>query len=258
MKSTAKMADQNTPSLTGKVAVITGGGGGIGFAAAQRLAGLGAQCVLAGRRSADDLQALCSTLPGAGHIGLTVDIGDSHTILAMRDRVSAAFGKTDILVNSAGFTKVVPHANLDGLDDALIDQMFAINFRGVFATIRAFAPMLKASGAGFVANLSSIAATTGVGSNLAYCAVKAATDSMTKTLARVLAPDVRIMSISPGVVDTQFVPGRDAAWKQAQSDASPLRHLVTPDDVAQAIVGALLYLPATTGGSIQVDSGRHL
>lgn len=244
--------------LSGKVAVIMGGAGGIGRACAEALAGLGAQCVLASRRDEAHMMALCAALPGTGHLGISADISNSNQIASLRDKVTSVFGRTDILINTAGFTKVVHHANLDGLDDDFIDQMFAVNWRGVFASIRAFAPMLKASGAGFVANLSSIAATTGIGSNIAYCAVKAATDSMTMTMARVLAPEVRIVSISPGVVDTQFVPGRDEAWKVQQSAAAPLRHLVTPHDVAQAILGAMLYLPATTGSVIQVDSGRHL
>jgi 3-oxoacyl-[acyl-carrier protein] reductase len=245
-------------ALLGKVAVVIGGGSGIGLASAKQLAALGACCVLAGRRSSEELQAICASLPGEGHIGISVNIGDSCSIVAMRDQIESRFGRLDILVNSGGFTKVIPHTDLEGLDDELIDRMFAVNWRGVFATIRALEPMLRANGTGFIANLSSIAATTGIGSNIAYCAVKAATDSMTATLARVLAPEVRIVSISPGVVDTQFVPGRDDEWKRRQSESAPLKHLVTPDDVAQAIIAALLLLPATTGSVIQVDSGRHL
>ena len=113
-----------------------------------------------------------------------------------------------MLVNAAGFTKPVPHADLDALDDALIDRMFAVNWRGQFAAIRTFAPMLKASGDGLIVSISSIAGQTGIGSSIAYCAVKAGIDVMTKSLARALAPEIRVMGVAPGVVDTGFVPGR--------------------------------------------------
>jgi 3-oxoacyl-[acyl-carrier protein] reductase len=187
-----------------------------------------------------------------------LDITDSKALAALHDEVQSRFGRVDILVNTAGFTKMIPHHDLDSLTDDLIDDMFKVNWRSVFATIRALTPLLRASGDGLVANVSSIAATTGVGSNIAYCAVKAATDSLTSTLARVLAPQVRVVSISPGVVDTNFVPGRDDEWKRKQAESAPLKHLVSPEDIADAILASFLHLRATTGSIIQVDSGRHL
>ena len=138
-------------------------------------------------------------LPGSGHAALPADVADTPSLLALRDVVRERYGDAlHVLVNAAGFTKPVPHADLDALDDELIDRMFAVNWRGQFATIRTFAPMLKASGDGLIVSISSIAANTGVGSSIAYCAAKAGIDVMTKSLARALAPEIRVMSVAPG------------------------------------------------------------
>ena len=122
------------------------------------------------------------------------------------DEVRAAYGRCDILVNSAGFTKPVPHADLDALDDALIDSVLIANLRGPFAMIRAFAPLLRDSGEAVIVNVSSISGFTGSGSSIAYTAAKAALDNMTMALGRVLGPDIRIMCVSPGAVTRIFDP----------------------------------------------------
>lgn len=113
--------------------------------------------------------------------------------------VEHRYRRFDILINAAGFTKPLPHADLETLTDELIDRMFQVNWRGQFATIRTFAPLLKASRDGVIFSISSIAAFTGVGSSIAYCVAKAGIDVMTKTLARALAPEVRVLAVSPGV-----------------------------------------------------------
>jgi uncharacterized protein (DUF849 family)/NAD(P)-dependent dehydrogenase (short-subunit alcohol dehydrogenase family) len=155
---------------------------------------------------------LAAEFPGAGHIALPADVGDTASLLAMRDALQVQWGEAlHILVNAAGFIKPVPDADLDALDDALIDRMFAVNWRGQFAAIRTFVPMLKASGDGLIVSISSIAGQTGIGSSIAYCAVKAGIDVMTKSPARALAPEIRVVGVAPGVVDTSFVPGPDVA-----------------------------------------------
>src|SRR5208283_1376200 len=106
--------------------------------------------------------------------------------------VGKAHGRLDVLVNSAGFTKPIPHRNLDAVDDAFFDAMMVANVRGPFAMIRTFAPLLKASGHGVVVNVSSIAGFNGAGSSIVYGAAKAALDTMTISLARVLGPEVRL------------------------------------------------------------------
>ena len=115
-----------------------------------------------------------------------------------------------------------------------------------------------ASGDGLVVNVSSIAATTGVGSNVAYCAAKAGLDVMAVSLGRALAPDIRVINVSPGAVDTSFVPGRDQAWNDKTAQTTPLKRLGTPEDMAAAIEACATTLKFATGTTIQVDGGRHL
>lgn len=245
-------------SLEGKVALIVGGSGAIGAATAHLLAGGGARIVVTHRAGDGPAAGLLAALPGTGHTGLPADVADTGTLLALRDAIAERYGRLDLLVNAAGFTKPVPHGDLDALDDALIDRMFEVNWRGQFATIRTFAPLLKASGDGLVISLSSIAATTGIGSSIAYCAVKAGIDVMTKSLARVLAPEVRVLAVSPGVVDTGFVPNRGADFNDKVTASTPLRRIAGADDVAAAIVACWTHLGYSTGHTIQVDGGRAL
>jgi len=248
----------NTAPLHGQVAVIAGGIGGIGYATARRLADAGARIVLLDRGSSNPASQYAAQLPGTGHGAIRASIDDSKTLRAAADEVAERWQRADILVNAAGFTKPIPHADLDALDDALIDALFVAHWRGPFATIRAFASLLRASGNGLVVNVSSIAATTGVGSNVAYCAAKAGIDSLAVTLGRALAPAIRVINVAPGVVDTAFVPGRDENFNARAAAATPLKRIGTPDDIAVTIEACATTLRFSTGTVIQVDGGRHL
>jgi 3-oxoacyl-[acyl-carrier protein] reductase len=198
------------------------------------------------------------SLKGEGHVALPADVGDTATLIALRDEIARRYGRLDILVNSAGFTKAVPHGNLDGLDDALIDRMFEINWRGQYAAIRTFAPMLKASGDGLIVQVSSIAGFQGSGSSVVYGATKAGLDVMVRSLARVLGPEIRLIAVSPGAVDTNFVPGRGAEFNARAAAANPLKRIATPEDIGRAIVACATHLTYTTGVKIVVDGGRSL
>ncbi len=248
-----------TDHLDGRVAVIAGGTGAIGLASAQRLALLGAHCVLLHHRAdASGPNALAAALPGTGHSAQFADVLSSASLQAAALHIGQAHGAVHILINSAGRTQAVPAADLDALTDDLMDDMLRLNLRAAFATMRAFAPLLKASGDGLIVNVSSIAAFTGTGSNLAYVAAKAGLDVIGDALARVLAPQVRVLSVSPGVVDTGFVPGRGADFNAKAAATIPLRRVGTADDVAAAIQACATTLRYATGTKIVVDGGRHL
>ncbi len=248
-------------SMDGKVVLVVGGAGSIGAVSARRFAELGARVAISHRdvpEEAASAAKVVQSLPGEGHAALVADVSRTDTLKALRDEIEWRFARLDVLVNAAGFTKPVPHADLDALDDDLIDKMFAVNWRGQFATIRTFAPLLKASGDGLIVSISSIAGTNGIGSSIAYCAAKAGIDVMTKSLARVLAPQVRVLAVAPGVVDTGFVPGRGADFNEKTSAKTPLKRVATADDVAAAIVSCATHLTFSTGTTIVVDGGRSL
>ncbi len=245
-------------TLESKVAVIAGGAGAIGFATAARLAARGARCVLLHTREASSLEPMLAKLAGSGHGQVQASIVDSASLKTAADMVRRTYGRCDILVNSAGYTKPVPAADLDSLTDDLIDDILKVNFRGVVATIRAFVPLLKESGDGVIVNLSSIAGFTGMGSNLAYVAAKASIDVVGDSLARALAPLVRVLSVSPGVVDSTFVPGRGGDFNAKTAATTPLGRIGTVDDVAAAVEACVTSLRFATGTRIVIDGGRHL
>lgn len=244
--------------LAGRVVVISGASRGIGAATAYALAQAGTRIVGTYHSDRDAAEAVMVALPGKGHEARQLEIEDTGAIAALAEDVARGGGRCDILVNNAGFTRAIPHHDLDALDDTFIDRMFQANWRGHFAMVRAFRPLLAASGKGLIVNVSSIAGINGQGSNIAYCAVKAAMDSMTKSLARALAPHIRVMGVAPGVVETEFVPGRDAAAKEKLAAAIPLKRIAQAEDVARAILACATHLDYSTGSTLIVDGGRAL
>jgi 3-oxoacyl-[acyl-carrier protein] reductase len=248
-------------SIKDKVALVIGGAGGIGAASCVMFADEGAKVVMTHRPGAEPAARAAqkiAKLKGSGHVALPADVGDTATLVKLRDEIAARYGRLDILVNTAGFTKEVPHANLEGLDDAHIDRMFEVNWRGQYAAIRTFAPMLKASGDGLVVQVSSIAGIRGSGSSVVYGATKAGLDVMITSLARVLGPEVRLMSVSPGAVDTTFVPGRGAEFNAKAAAGNPLKRIATPEDIARVIVACATHLTYCTGARLVIDGGRSL
>jgi 3-oxoacyl-[acyl-carrier protein] reductase len=248
-------------SMEDKIVLVVGGAGSIGAVAARQFAELGARVAISHRDTPEKAAAaalVVRSLPGEGHVALIADVAQTETLNALRDEVQRRFGRLDVLINAAGFTKPVPHADLEALGDELIDRMFSVNWRGQFAAIRAFAPLLKASGDGLIVSISSIAGTNGIGSSIAYCAAKAGIDVMTKSLARALAPEVRVLAVAPGVVDTSFVPGRGADFNTKTAATTPLKRIATAEDIASAILACATHLGFATGTTFVVDGGRSL
>ena len=255
------MSFEPISKLDGHVAVITGGKGAIGLATARRLAALGARIVSIDRSEPEKVKALLDALPQVAsgpHFALTASITDSAALSAAAEVVKQRAGRCDILVNSAGFTKPVAANDLESLTDELFDDVVQTNLRGVFSTIRAFTPLLKASGDGLIVNVSSIAGFTGAGSNLAYAAAKAGVDLLTKSLAKALAPQIRVLAVSPGVVDSAFVPGRGADFNDKAAATIPLKRIGHVEDTASAIEACATTMRFATGSRFVVDGGRSL
>lgn len=249
---------QAAQSMQGQLVVVTGGSGGIGSQICRHFAMAGATTVFTYRTGREAAQRLLAALPGEAHWAKHLSVDDSAALKLLAAEIESKHGRCDVLVNCAGITRFVPHADLDALEDQLIDDIFRVNWRGAFAAVRAFRPLLKQGGRGLVVNISSIAGVTAMGSNIAYCASKAALDSMTKSLARALAPEIRVVSVSPGLVDTEFVRGLDRTWRDEQAARTPLRRLATADEIGAAVLAVASTLTYSNGCIIPVDGGRPL
>ncbi len=219
----------------------------------------GAQVVVGYNKGAERAERLIQELPGKGHRAVQIVLEDSKTIRAAAATVREGYGRADILVNSAGFTRAVPAADLEALTDEIMDAIFAANVRGTFSAIRSFAPLLRESGAGVIVNVSSIAAFTGLGSSMAYCASESSFGYVESWALRVaLGPKIRVLSVSPGPVATYFLPGRDRRALEGLAEKTPLKRVVEPEDVAAAVLACITHLKMSTGTTIVVDGGTHL
>jgi 3-oxoacyl-[acyl-carrier protein] reductase len=241
-----------------KVALVTGGGSGIGKATAARLAAMGAAVVVGYNSRRELAEEVVGALQGSGHRAIRIAIDDPNSISEAASAVDKQYARLDVLVNCGGATTPVPAADLAALTDDIFDRTATINLRGPFAMVRAFRPLLERGNSAAIVNISSIAARTGLGSSLAYLAAKAGVDALTIALAKVLAPKIRVFSVSPAGVDTDFVPGRSRDQLQKIAEKLPLAHLTTPDDVARAAIACIVSLTSSTGIVVPVDEGRHL
>lgn len=247
-------------TLNGKIALVTGGAGGIGVGICEVLAEHGATVIVGYNTSRDEAAALVERLPnpGAGHAAYAAPVTDSAALSELARKIEEQHGRLDILVNCHGTTRFVPAEDLDDLDDELIDRVLATNVRGTFATVRALKGLLARDGDGLVVNISSIAAKLAIGSNIMYCASKAAVDTLTKSLALALAPRVRVVSVSPGLVLTEAAKKFDPGFLESHISRTPLGRLTTPRDIGAAIVAVATLMTAVTGVVIPVDTGRSL
>ena len=247
-----------TEELIGKIAFVTGGSNGIGAATSRMLAVAGASVIIGYNRGIERAKILLNELPGDGHSIQQLTLENSNSVKIAAGQIRSLHSKLDILVNSAGFTKPVPHDDLETLDDDLMDKMLIANVRGPFSVIRELRPLLKAGGDSVIVNLSSVSGFKGTGSSIAYVACKAAIDTMSLSLARILGPEIRVNCVSPGAVATDFVAGRDRAKLKKLAESSPLQEIVEPEDVAAAIMAYVTHLKRSTGARIIVDSGNFL
>ncbi|RKD25010.1 3-ketoacyl-ACP reductase [Ammoniphilus oxalaticus] len=245
-------------NLKGKTALVTGGGTGIGKATALNLAKLGANIVINYSRSAKDAEETLKEVEALGVKGtiFQADVSNDADVQKMVKHTVNTFGSVDILINNAGTTKFVEFHDLDGLQSEDFDQMFGVNAKGIFFTTRACAHELKRN-KGSVVNVASIAGLYAGGSSIAYCASKAAAISITKTLAKTLAPEVRVNAVAPGIVMTRWVEGKEDHIRRLAED-TPLGRCATPEDVAEVIVSLVAQAGFVTGQVVVIDGGANL
>jgi NAD(P)-dependent dehydrogenase (short-subunit alcohol dehydrogenase family) len=246
-----------------KVAVVTGGSGGLGRAIAEALAAAGARVVIAAR-GAEALERTAAQLSQGGRevAPIAADLTRQQDVERLFARTIDRFGRLDALVNNAGTTKFVPHAELDGLSAEDFQRIYATNVVGPFQMCRAAAPALKAA-RGAIVNVSSLASRVATGSSIAYAASKAALNTVSMTLARVLAPEVRVNVIAPGFVETPWLVAgygeeRYARLRETYTSIAPLKSITQPQDVAQAAAWLIEGASQVTGQVLYVDAGMHV
>ncbi|HUO93777.1 MAG TPA: SDR family oxidoreductase [Rhizomicrobium sp.] len=252
--------------LTGKVAIVTGAATGIGSATAIALARHGAQVVVNYSKSSAEAAKTADTILQNGGKALVVqgDVASDADCRRIAEEALKMWGRIDILVNNAGTTKFAAHENLEALTAQDFAGIYAVNVIGPFQMIRAAAPAMKKSGHGAVVNVSSVAGISGVGSSVAYAASKGALNTMTLSLAKALAPEIRVNAVCPGYVATRWFSDRFGQERtdqisQDQAEATPLKRAGAPEDIADAIV--FFCLPMSrhiTGDLMSVDAGMHL
>jgi 3-oxoacyl-[acyl-carrier protein] reductase len=253
-------------SLEGRRALVTGGGTGLGAAVARALAARGASvCVnyASSAEAASRVAAECR-LMGVSAIAVQADVSDDIACRRLVDAAVEHLGGLDILINNAGTTRFASYTDLEALtaDDFL--NLYRVNVVSMYQMVRAARPHLAAGGKGTVVNVSSIAGVTGVGSSIAYAATKGAINTMTLSLARSLAPAIRVNAVCPGYIASGWFTRRHsaAAEKERADNAirnTPLKAASTPEDVADPIV--FLAGPESrhvTGETLLVDAGAHL
>lgn len=246
--------------LEGKAAIVTGGGTGVGAATAERLAKRGCSVLVNYSRSKQGAEQTVAAVEAAGAKGIAFrcDVADDAECRAMVDAATKAFGRLDVLVNNAGTTSFIPHAELDRVDDEAWNTILSVNLLGPFQCARAAKPALDAAG-GEIVNVSSIAGLVGIGSSIPYCASKAALNNLTVTLARVFAPKVRVNAVAPGFIDGSWLrEGLGPAFEPVRNAAverTPLEDVCTPDTVAAAVLALIEGADLVTGHVLPVEGG---
>jgi 3-oxoacyl-[acyl-carrier protein] reductase len=250
---------------TRKTAIITGSATGVGAAAAIMLARRGCNVVINYTRSqaeAEETAAACRA-SGAEAITFQADVSDDAACRAMAQAAADKWGRIDYLINNAARTKFNPYPNWDGVNKQDFLDIYAVNVVGPYQMIRAVVPHMKKLGKGAIVNDSSIGGVTGIASSIPYAASKAALNLMTKSLAHVLAPEIRINTVVPGVIQTRWLKGGlgDEAYDELlESTAAtlPLKRVATAEEIAEVLVWFLEGATLVTGETLIVDSGLHL
>jgi 3-oxoacyl-[acyl-carrier protein] reductase len=247
------------------VVIVTGAGTGVGAAAARMLAEAGARVTINYSRSAEAAEAVaeeCRAM-GAEVLVCQADVAEEADCRRLVEETMAKWGRVDGLMNNAGTTQLVTDDNLDSLTPDDFIRIYSVNVIGTYLMSRAVAPHMQAQGGGSIVNTSSIAGVMGIGSSIAYAASKGALNTMTLSLARILAPEIRVNAVAPG-----FITGRWWLEKLGQENydkmvagveqSVPLQRAGTPEDMAEAALFLLAGNSNITGEILLSDSGHHL
>jgi len=244
--------------LRGKVAIVTGGNGGLGQRICHALARAGSDVAVVCAQSRDDAQRVAGDLKGTGvrAEAFACDVTDTAQVQSLVDSVFSAFGRIDILVNDAAYNKWIPFADLDAMTYEQWQKILAVNLTGPMLCIKAVAPAMRRAGGGRIVNISSVAGLAPSGSSIPYAVSKAGLIHLTRCMAVGLAPSILVNCVAPGYLEeTRATANLDPAYQQRARDSALLKRAADKDDVANQVV-ALCQADTITGQTIVVDAGR--
>ncbi|HZK65973.1 MAG TPA: glucose 1-dehydrogenase [Chloroflexota bacterium] len=249
--------------LDGKVAIVTGAAVGIGRGIAVAFGREGARVVVNYSKSLQEAEETARLVQAAGGQAMLTqaDVSREDQVLAMVKQVLDSYGRIDVLVNNAGVTAHVPFEELDGLTEDVWDQLYAVNVKGTFFCCRAVEETMRRQGEGSIINVGSIAGLWPQGSSIAYCTSKAAVMHMSKCLAKVLGPEIRLNVIAPGFIDeTRWNVGRPNLdqTRESAAKAAPLKRVGSPEDIAELALFLAAGGSFVTGAVFTADGGRTL
>jgi NAD(P)-dependent dehydrogenase (short-subunit alcohol dehydrogenase family) len=239
--------------MTSRVALVTGSSSGIGAEVARRLAADGLHVVVNSRTSVEAGQAVAQEVGGSY---LQADVGDPAAAGGLVEQVLEEHGRLDVLINNAGTTQVIAHADLAAATPEIWRHLYDVNVIAPFVLVTAAEQALRAAAPGCVVNVSSLAGVRPVGSSIPYAASKAALNHSTRLLAATLGPDVRVNAVAPGLVDTPWTQDWDAVRSYVHERA-PMRRSAQPADVADVVM-MLVRSTYVTGEVVVVDGGLGL
>ncbi len=255
---------------TNKVAIVTGSATGLGAACAIDLAGRGYNVAInytKSKKEADETYAAVKA-KGVEAILVQADMGQDDDCKKLAAETLKAWGRVDGLINNAGTTKFQAQGDLDGVTAEDFDRILRVNVTGPYMMTRAVYPTMKkqwegAQERGSVVNISSIAGVMGVGTSIPYACSKGALNTLTLSLARQLAPAVKVNTVCPGFIQTRWLLGALGQenydkMKMAQEQTTPLRQAGTPEQMAEAVIFFLTSATNITGEFLIVDAGTHL
>jgi 3-oxoacyl-[acyl-carrier protein] reductase len=245
-----------TLDLTGKTALITGGGTGLGREVALLLAREGMHVGVAYSRSKEEADRAVRDLEALGVRAecFQADLAQTAEAESLVGRFADAFGRLDLLVHNAGTTRFIPFPDLDAVDEAAWDLIFAVNTRSAFFLARAAAPLMRRDGGGQIITTSSVSGVRPGGSSLPYSVSKAALIHLTRCLAVAMAPEIRVNTVAPGLLMTRWSAGFSPEDLEAASQAALLKKPTGLQDAAEAFV-MLAKNTSITGQVVVVDSG---
>ena len=250
------MTDASRP-----VALVTGSATGVGRACILEFAKRGFDVVVNFSRSAADAERTEADARAfdVDTLVCECDVSDDASVRAMISTIDSRFGRLDAVVNNAATTSFVEHAELEALTEPMWDRMLAVNLKGPFFVSRAAFDLLKSGDGGSVTNISSVAGLTGNGSSIAYAASKGALNTLTQSLARVMAPKVRVNAVCPGPIESRWIREGNPDWDLEQMVADfPIPRPSMPEDIADAVIFFALGTSLTTGQLLPVEGGMLL